>query len=188
MEFKSHSTMSSCMLQQLKNSLINSRKFFERCRASNLRLNQSKCEFGVAKISVLGHVVSADGIKLDPKKCQAIKATPPPKNVSGLRSFLGMCGYVSKFIPNDANTMESLRKLTRSEVKFSWEKEQKEAFEALKEALSCEPVLACFHLNSPMHLITDAIPVGLRAVLFQDQNNSERKPIAYISLSLTPTE
>ena len=61
------------------------RKVFERCRGNNLRLNQSKCEFGVTKISVLGHVVSADGIKPDSKKCEAIKATPPPKNVSDLR-------------------------------------------------------------------------------------------------------
>ena len=97
-------------------------KVFKRCCANNLSLNQSKCEFGVTKISVLGHVVSADGIKPDPKKCEAIKATPPPKNVSDLRSFLGTCGYVSKFIPNYANIVEPLRKLTRSEVKFSWGK------------------------------------------------------------------
>ena len=165
-------------MEELINRL---RKVFERCRANNLRLNQSKCEFGVTKISVLGHVVSADGIKPDPKKCEAIKATPPPKNVSDLRSFLGTCGYVSKFIPNYANIVEPLRKLTRSEVKFSWGKEQKEAFEALKEALSCEPVLACFRLNSPTYLITDASPVGLGAILLQHQTNSKRKPIAYIS-------
>ena len=172
-------------MEELINRL---RKVFERCRANNLRLNQSKCEFGVTKISVLGHVVSADGIKPDPKKCEAIKATPPPKNVSDLSSFLGTCGYVSKFIPNYANIVEPLRKLTRSEVKFSWGKEQKEAFEALKEALSCEPVLACFRLNSPTYVITDASPVGLGAILLQDQTNGERKPIAYISRSLTPTE
>ena len=93
-------------------------KVFKRCCANNLSLNQSKCEFGVTKISVLGHVVSADGINPDPKKCEAIKATPPSKNVSDLRSFLGTCGYVSKFIPNYANIVEPLRKLTRSKVKF----------------------------------------------------------------------
>ena len=111
-------------------------KVFKRCCANNLSLNQSKCEFGVTKISVLGHVVSADGdgIKPDPKKCEAIKVTPPPKNVSDLRSFLGTCSYVSKFITNYVNIVEPLRKLTQSEVKFSWGKEQKEAFEALKEA------------------------------------------------------
>lgn len=93
------------------------RKVFERCRARNLRLNQSKCKFGVTKISVLIHVVSADGIKPDPKKCEAIKATLPPENVSDLRSFLRTCGYVAKFILNYANIVEPLGKLTRSEEK-----------------------------------------------------------------------
>ena len=120
------------------------RKVFKRCRANNLSLNQSKCEFSVTKISVLGHVVSADGIKPDPKKCEAIKATPPPKNVSDLRSFLGTCGYVSKFIPNYANIVEPLRKLTRSEVKFSWGKEQKEAFEALSKHCLASPFSHAF--------------------------------------------
>ena len=121
------------------------RKVFERRRANNLRLNLSKCEFGVTQISVLGHVVDADGIKPDPKKCEAIKATPPSRNVSDFRSFLGTCGYVAKFIPNYANIVEPLRKLTRDKEKWSWKAEQTRAFEALKEALSCEPVLACFH-------------------------------------------
>ena len=157
------------------------RKVFERRRANNLRLNLSKYEFGVTQISVLGHVVDADGIKPDPKKCEAIKATPPSRNVSDFRSFLGTCGYVAKFIPNYANIVEPLRKLTRDKEKWSWKAEQTRAFEALKEALSCEPVLACFRLNAPTYVITDASPVVLGAILLQDQSQGERKPIAYIS-------
>ena len=66
---------------------------------------------------IKGHVVSADGIKPDPTKCEAIKATLPPENVSDLRSFLGTRGYVAKFIPNYANIVEFLTKLTRNEEK-----------------------------------------------------------------------
>lgn len=82
------------------------------------------------------HVVSEKGIELDVAKTDAIKATPPPSNVSGLRSFLGTCGYVSKFIPSYANIVEPLRKLTCKGQKWTWEKEQAKAFKALKEALS----------------------------------------------------
>ena len=112
-------------------------------------------------------------------------------NVSDLRSFLGTCGYVSKFIPSYANIVEPLRKLTRKGQKWTWEKEQVKAFKALKEALSDAPVLACFSLNAPTYVITIASPVGLGAIfaiLLQDQVNGERKPIAYISRSLTSTE
>ena len=164
------------------------RQVFERCRQYNLKLNKGKCEFGVSQISILGHVVSANGIQPDPAKTEAIKATTPPDNVSDLRSFLGTCGYVAKFIPNYAHLVEPLRKLTRKEQKWSWGNEQTKAFEALKKSLSREPVLACFRLDAPTFVVTDASPVGLGAILLQDQGAGQRKPIAYISRSLTSTE
>ncbi|CAB4029427.1 Retrovirus-related Pol poly, partial [Paramuricea clavata] len=86
---------------------------FERCRERNLKLNPKKCEFGLTQIPVLGHVVSAKGIQPDPVKTKAIQETPPPANVAELRSFLRVCGYVSKFIPNYAELVEPLRRLTR---------------------------------------------------------------------------
>ena len=75
------------------------RKVLDRCRQYNLKLNRSKCEFGVKQITILGYVVSEKGIELDVAKTDAIKATPPLSNVSDLWSFLGTCGFVSKFIP-----------------------------------------------------------------------------------------
>ena len=164
------------------------RNVFNRCREYNLKLNRSKCEFGVKQISILGHVVSEKGIEPDPAKTEAIRATPPPDNVSDLRSFLGTSGYVAKFIPNYANIAEPLRKLTRKEQKWSWGPERAKAFKALKEALSGAPVLARFRVEAPTYVVTDASPVGLGAILLQDQGTGERKPIAYISRSLTSTE
>ena len=119
------------------------------------------------------------------RKTEAIKATTPPDNVSDLRSFLGTCGYVAKFIPNYTHLVEPLRKLTRKKQKWSWGNEQTKAFEALKKSLSHEPVLACFCLDAPTFVVTDASPVGLGAILLQDQGAGQRKPIAYISRSLT---
>ena len=94
------------------------RKVFERCRERNLKLIKKKCEFGLTEIPVLGHVVSAKGIQPDPGNTKAIQEAPPPANVAELRSFLGVCGYVSKFIPNYAELVEPLRRLTRQNV--SW--------------------------------------------------------------------
>ena len=164
------------------------RQVFERCHHYNLKLNKSKCEFSVSKISILGHIVSTNGIQPDPTKTEPIKRTPPPENVSDLRSFLGTCGYVAKFIPNYANIVEPLRMLTRKEQKWSWGNEQTKAFKALKKSLSREPVLACFRLDAPTFVVTDASPVGLGAILLQEQGTGQRKPVAYISRSLTPTE
>ena len=164
------------------------RQVFQRCCKFNVKLNKGKCEFGVRQISILGHMVSTNGIEPEPMKTEAIKATPPPENVSDLRSFFGTCGYVAKFFPNYANIVEPLRKLTRKEQKWFWGEEQTKAFKALKESLSHEPVLACFHLHAPTFVVTDASPVGLGAILLQEQGTGQRKPIAYISRSLSPTK
>ena len=131
---------------------------------------------------------SAQGIQPDPAKTRAIQEAPLPTNVSELKSFLGVCGYVSKFIPNYADLVEPLRRLTRKSVKWRWEKEQAQSFNDLKHALSSKPVLACFKLGSPTVLVSESSPVGLGGVLLQEQDSGELKPIAYISRSLSPTE
>ena len=168
--------------------IVRLRKVFERCRQRNLKLNPSKCEFGLTEIKVLGHVVTSQGIKPDPAKTKAIRDAPMPRNVSELKSFLGLCGYVSKFIPHYADIVEPLRELTRKGANWLWTVRQSRAFNDLKSVLSSEQVLACFKLGFPTLLITDASPVGLGAVLVQKQGDNEFKPIAYISRSLSPTE
>ena len=66
--------------------------------------------------------------------------------------------------------------------------EQIKSFEALKILLSKDPVLACFSLNAPTFVVTDASPEGLCAILMQEQNDREHKPVAYISKTLTEVE
>lgn len=138
--------------------IIRIRKVFERCRERNLKLNAKKCQFGLTKMVVLGHVISAEGIRPDPAKTKAVREAPHPSTVSELRSFLGTCGYLAKFIPNYAKIVEPLRCLTRSGVKWHWGNEQVQAIECLKNALSCEPVLACFRLGCPTYLVTMQVP------------------------------
>ena len=83
-----------------------------------MKLNRSKCQFGLNEITVPGHVITAEGIKPHPKKTEAIRQALPPKNFAELRSFLGTGGYVSKFIQDYTNIVEPLRKLTSKEAKW----------------------------------------------------------------------
>ena len=59
--------------------IIALRKFFERLRKYNMRLNPAKCAFGVISGKILGYVISSRGIKIDPTKIKAILFMPPPK-------------------------------------------------------------------------------------------------------------
>nr|GEW21899.1 reverse transcriptase [Tanacetum cinerariifolium] len=95
---------------------------------------QSKCEFGSSSVSYLGHIVSSDGVSVDPTKVKAIKDWPLPKNLKQLRGFLGLAGYYRHFIAHYASLAASLTPLLRKDA-FVWSEFATTAFNNLKQAL-----------------------------------------------------
>ena len=77
-----------------------------------------KCQFWLDRVAFLGHVVSAEGISVDPPKIEAIVDWKPPTNVTEVRSFLGLAGYYRKFVEGFSKIAAPLTKLTRKEEKF----------------------------------------------------------------------
>ena len=92
-----------------------------------------KCEFWLEKISFLGHVVSKEGISVDPEKVKAVSAWPRPANVSEVRSFLGLAGYYRKFVEGYSKISTPLTILTRKNVKFTWTDTCEKSFQELKK-------------------------------------------------------
>ncbi len=78
----------------------------------------SKCEFGLKEISFLGHIVSAEGIKVDSSKIEAVLNWKPPKNVTEIRSFLGLARYYCRFVKGFSMLASPLTKLLRKDIKF----------------------------------------------------------------------
>ncbi|UYV77740.1 hypothetical protein LAZ67_15002095 [Cordylochernes scorpioides] len=154
---------------------------------AGLSLNHKKCLFGSRRIKILGHLVDANGIHPDPDKVEAVSKFPRPRNISELKSFLGLCSYYRRFIENFAGKARSLHDLLKTEKQFYWDAAQEKAFEVLKTALISEPVLGHFDESADTHLHTDASGHGIGAVLLQIQGGKER-PIAYASRSLTKAE
>ena len=74
------------------------RGVFKKLSAAGLKLKPSKCEFFQSQITYLGHIVSKDGIEMDPKKITAIKDWPVPKTVTEVQRFLRFTNYYCKFI------------------------------------------------------------------------------------------
>ena len=92
----------------------------------------SKCQFWLSEIAFLGHVISAEGIQVDISKVKAITEWKPPKNVSEVRSFLGLAGYYRRFVEGFSSIASSLTKLIRKDVPFVWSEEQQRNFDKLK--------------------------------------------------------
>ena len=91
---------------------------FDLLRANDLYANPEKSSFFQSEIEYLGHIVSADGIRVDPKKVQTIKDWPIPKNVHEVRSFLGLSRFYRKFVKNFSCIALPLTLLTRKRITF----------------------------------------------------------------------
>ena len=78
------------------------RGVLQRLQEYNVHLNKDKCSFSKTEVMFYGHVFSAEGIKLDPKKVEANKSATPPNNASKVKSLLGMAQYVFRYIPEYA--------------------------------------------------------------------------------------
>ena len=159
------------------------RQVLDRCRKRNLKLYREKCHIRVSEVHYVGHVLSADGVKPDPKKVEAILTMPTPANREGLQRFLGAVTYLSKFIPNMSQKSAPLRQLLQKDVEWSWGQVEDDAFTSLKTAISSAPVLTFFDPKEPVTLSVDASSKGVGAVLLQHD-----RPVAYASKALTPSQ
>ncbi|KAL5503444.1 hypothetical protein EMCRGX_G010396 [Ephydatia muelleri] len=122
------------------------------------------------------------------EKLQAIVDAPAPKDVSQLKSFLGLVNYYSKFLPHLANTLAPLYALLKKHQQWCWGAEQEEAFKRTKSQLASDVVLAHFDPQQRLAVACDASPYGVGAVLSHLYNDGSERPIAYASRSLAPAE
>ncbi|RVW80717.1 Retrovirus-related Pol polyprotein from transposon 17.6 [Vitis vinifera] len=110
-------------------------------RDKQLYAKLKKCEFWLDRISFLGHVVSNDGISVDPGKVDAVANWRRPSTVTEIRSFLGLAGYYRRFIEGFSKIALPLTKLTQKGVKFEWSDDCECSFQELKNRLVSAPIL-----------------------------------------------
>ena len=89
-------------------------------RENQLYAKFSKCQFWLDSVAFRGHVISEEGVSIDPQKIEAIVNWKPPTNVTEIQSFMGLAGYYQKFVEGFSKLATSLTKLTRKEKKFVW--------------------------------------------------------------------
>lgn len=115
---------------------------FERLRSAGLKMKLSKCNFLQQRARFLGHIVSSDGIQVDPEKTKVVKDWPTPSNAKELQSFLDLAGYYRRFVPGFSVIAAPLYHVCKQKTTFRWGREQREAFFKLKELLTTTPVVA----------------------------------------------
>ena len=141
--------------------------------------NKAKCKFGCKQIDYLGHIISGEGVAVDPGKIRCIMEWPEPKNVKGVRGFLGLTGYYRKFIKDYGKIAKPLTEMTKKN-NFIWGKDALEAFNHLKQIMTTAPVLVLPDFSILFEVECDAAGRGIGAVLMQ-----QRQPIAFFSKALS---
>ncbi|MBW0517991.1 hypothetical protein O181_057706 [Austropuccinia psidii MF-1] len=146
----------------------------------------------VLKLLALGHKVSGFSLPIDQNKVEAVLKKPVPRNIKGMKSFLGFASYYKTHIEHFAQIISILYKLCSKDVDFEITKERRDAYEKIKYKLKNAPVLILPDFELPFKLYIDAeCSQGLRAALHQSQivNGEPREgSICYISSKLKDSE
>ena len=161
----------------------------ERLKENSLTVQRDKCKFNQTAVDYLGHTVTPDGIKPKESLVTAVVDAPAPQNKEQLRSFLGLCEYMSKFMKNFAGKAAPLCAMMKDKVNFVWDETHQKVFDGIKSEIAKRPTFSAFDssLNVETILTTDASQYGLGAVLSQVSNGIEQ-PIIFVSCTLSNAE
>ncbi|GJP67944.1 hypothetical protein CLOP_g24702, partial [Closterium sp. NIES-67] len=157
--------------RDMKQHVEHLRRVFEILRRERFYVKMSKSKFALEKVQFLGHMVSAQGVHVDPKKIEAVRTWKTPENVKELQQFLGFANYYNRF----------------KNTPYKWEPKHQEAVEQLKQALTSAPVLILPDPERDYVIEADASDQAVGAVLMQDQGNG-MQTIAYLSKKLHGAE
>ncbi|CAN6465712.1 unnamed protein product [Victoria cruziana] len=143
----------------------------------------SKCQFWLDQVAFLGHVVSAQGVTVDPGKVEAVVNWPRPTTVSEIQGFLGLAGYYRRFVQNFSQIISPMTRLLKNSVDLDWSEECERSFLDIKKRLTLAPILVLPKVGEPYVVYTDASRDGYGGVLMQSD-----RVIVYTSRQLRTHE
>ena len=144
------------------------RLVLEKLREHQLYAKFSKCEFWLKEVGFLGHVISGEGIAVDPSKVKDVLDWVPPTTVTQIRSFLGLAGYYRRFIEGFSKIAKPMTELLKKDKKFEWTEYCERTFNKLNTRLRTAPVLTLPNIYRSFDVYCDASRQGLGCVLMQD--------------------
>ena len=176
-----------CHSDSVEDHLVHLDKTLSALIGANLQVSPEKTCLFTKEVEVLGHFAGNGNIRPGLDKVKSIRDFPIPKSKTNVRAFLGLCGFFRKFIQSYAFIAKPLTQLTKEQEKFSWGKEQQEAFDKLKSHMMTSPILKAPDFSRTWYIITDACDIGIAAWLGQ-RYDGKIFPVAFFSRQLRKAE
>jgi hypothetical protein len=168
--------------------LIHLKQMFEKCHRFGLSLNPKKSHFAMKEGKLLSHIVSRDGIKIDPKRVEAIDTINILRNVKEIQSFLGKIIFLRRFIPNFVEIVKLITYMLKKNSEVKWTTEAKASFSCIKKAIREAPVLVSLDYLKYFLIFLFSYEHTLFMVLLQKNEEGFEQPISFFSKSLRDVE
>jgi hypothetical protein len=152
---------------------IHLRAIFLRCHFYHIRLNPHKCVFCVESSQLLDFIVSRQWIRVDPLKVEVILNLPPPSSLRQLQILQGKANFLRHFIPNYAELTLGFTRLLKKGSEFVWDTTTNKYFEALKQSLTCTPLLFPLDYSWDYFLYLATSDYTIAMVLVQEDDSHE---------------
>ena len=160
---------------------------FDVLRRHKLRLNASKCSFGVGLGKFLGYMVTHRGIKVNPDQIKAINDLKPSQNAKEVQKLTGMIAALNRFISRSADRCRPFYLLINKWKGFEWFEDCTAAFQQIKEYLSRLPIMSSPAANEVLYAYIAMAPHAVSLVLIREDSGLQR-PVYYVSKSLQEAE
>jgi hypothetical protein len=164
------------------------KRVFLKCRRFGLSLNPKKSLFAMQEGKLLGHIVSAEGVRIDPDRVEAIQALSLPRSKKEVQAFLGRINFLRRFVSNFTELVKHITAMLRKGHEISWTAESRGSFAQIKKALTEAPVLSSPDYSKDFLIFSFASDDSIVAVLLQRNDQGREQPIAFFSKALRDAE
>jgi len=165
------------------------KEVLSRLREHKLYVSPKKCEFMTNQIDFLGMLVGVDGIRVNPEKIKILETWPKTKNLTELRSFIGLLQFFRRFIRESSKTAAPLTNLTKKGSGIhNWSEKCDQAFQSLKRSITNAPVLVAPDWSKRFRGHVDSSQTAVGGTLTQLDMQGKDRVIAFFSKKLSPAE
>jgi hypothetical protein len=164
------------------------KKVFLKCRRFGLSLNPKKSLFAMEEGKLLGHIVLAEGVRIDPSRVEAIQSLSFPRSKKEVQSFLGKINFLRRFISNFVELLKHITAMLKKGSEVKWTTESRNSFGQIKRDLTKAPVLISPDYSKEFLIFSFTSSDTLVVVLLQKNTEGLEQPISFFSRALIDAE